>query len=104
MGAIKCRFGHYGDSIASYINATAVKCVTPAVPDDPEDIYRDTVIFSLAMNGYDFDTDESELNFTFIGTGSYIGLGGVVLFIILLGPLIAAFVLFINSTYGRNNN
>jgi hypothetical protein len=97
MGAIKCKFGHYGESIAAYVNQTHVKCVTPAVSDDPEDIYRDTVIFSLAMNGYDFDSEESELEFTFVGTGSYFGMGGIVLLIILCGPLIAAAVVFINN-------
>jgi len=77
------------------LNETAVKCVTPSIPEDPDDISRETVIFALAMNGQDFKGDEDEeVEFTFIGTGSGGGIGGIVLLIILCGPLIAGFVIY----------
>jgi hypothetical protein len=38
--------------------------------DDPEDIYRETVDFTIAMNGYDYDYDAISKDFTFIGTGA----------------------------------
>merc|ERR1712183_261886 len=80
-GAIKCRFGRWGETVAVYLNETHVKCVTPSTSDEPEDVYRETVTFSLAMNGYNFDDDVSPLEYTFVGTGSWIGMAGVVLVI-----------------------
>lgn len=67
---IKCKFGRFGETLAVYVNETSVKCVTPSVLDDPEDIYRETVDFSIAMNGYDYDYDAISKDFTFIGTGA----------------------------------
>lgn len=46
------------------------------------------------MNGFDFEEDNSETDFTFIGTGSYWGLTGMVLAIILTGILIGALIYY----------
>lgn len=40
---IKCKFGRFGETLAVYVNQTAIKCVTPSVLDEPEDVYRETV-------------------------------------------------------------
>lgn len=96
---IKCRFGRFGETLAVYINETAIKCVTPAVSDEPEDIYRESVEFSIAMNGYDYDYDANSHEFTFIGTGSYMGLGPIILCILLGGVLIVAFIIFVQAYF-----
>jgi hypothetical protein len=33
------------------MNSTTVKCTTPATEESPENVYRETVIVSVAMNG-----------------------------------------------------
>lgn len=96
-GAIKCRFGRFGETVAVFLNETHVKCVTPTTSEAPEDIYRETVVFSIAMNGYNYDDDTSPLEYTFVGTGSPIGIKGVVLCILLCAPLVAGFVYFSQS-------
>lgn len=98
-GGLRCRFGRFGETVAVYLNETHVKCMTPSVPDDPADIYRETVTFSVAMNGYDFMEDSSELEFTFIGTGSPFKLGGLVILILLCAPLIAGCVVYSNQLF-----
>jgi len=94
QSSIKCKFGRFGESVAVFLNETAVKCVTPSIPEDPDDIGRETVPFTISMNGQDFKGDDDDVDFTFIGTGSDTGFGGIVLLIILCGPLIAGFVVY----------
>jgi len=96
-GAIKCRFGRFGETVAVFLNETHVKCMSPATSEAPEDIYRETVVFSLAMNGYNYDDDTSPLEYTFVGTGSFIGIKGVVLVILLCAPLFAGLIYFTQS-------
>ena len=58
------------------------------------------VDFSVSMNGYDYDyTVNEHLQFTFIGTGSYLSLGFIMLATILSGVLVLSFVLFIQTLY-----
>jgi len=57
MGGLRCRFGRFGDTMAALVNSTAIKCITPSVPDDPSNIYREEVEFRISMNGYDFRGD-----------------------------------------------
>lgn len=97
FSGIKCKFGRFGQTIAAYYNSTMVKCSTPAVPEDPDDIYEETVTFAIAMNGFDFEEDISETDFTFIGTGSYWGLTGMVIAIILTGLVIGALVVYCHN-------
>jgi hypothetical protein len=96
-GAIKCRFGRVGETIAVYLNSTHVKCVTPSMSESPQDIHRETVVFSLAMNGLSFDEDTSSLEYTFVGTGSMIGMKWVVIAILCLAPCVAGFIYFSQS-------
>jgi len=65
------------------------------VPDEPDDIYREKTVFSIAMNGYDYDDDNSNMEFTFVGTGSALGLLPYVIGIFLLGVLAIAIILFV---------
>jgi len=60
-GSIKCSFGRFGETIAIYQNSTAIKCVTPSVPDSPEDIFQETITFAIAPNGVDFNEQDSEI-------------------------------------------
>lgn len=90
FSGIKCKFGSFGQTIGVYVNSTLVKCSTPAVQEDPDDIYMETVTFSLSMNGFDFDDDTSDLEFIFNGSGSAFGLAYMVVAIILTGILIGA--------------
>ena len=92
---VKCRFGRFGETLAVVVNSTALKCVTPSVADDPEDIYREKVKFTIAMNGFDFDDESSTNDFTFIGTGYSLGLLPQILGILLIGVLIIAGIVFI---------
>ena len=97
LGAIKCRFGRVGETIAVFLNTTHVKCVTPSMIEAPEDVHRETVVFSLSMNGMTFDDDTSSLEYTFVGTGNLIGLKGIVIAILLLAPCAAGFIYFSQS-------
>ena len=60
---LKCKFGRFGTTSATYINRTTILCLTPSISDDPSDISTETVSVSVAMNGVDFDEDESPLTF-----------------------------------------
>lgn len=73
--------------------------MTPSVTDDPEDIYREKVKFTLAMNGFDFDDETSTNDFTFVGTGYSLGLLPQILGILLIGVLIVAGIVFIQNYY-----
>ena len=88
---IKCTFGRFGETAAVFIDEYHLKCTTPSVPDDPEDIYMEEIEFSVTMNGFDYDLNpENKRVFTFVGTGSPTGLLHIVILILLSGLLIAA--------------
>lgn len=52
---IKCKFGRFGTTSATFINMTTILCLTPNIEDDPADISTEVVSVSVAMNGVDFD-------------------------------------------------
>lgn len=79
LSAMRCRFGRFGESNAVYVNATTVKCTTPPADDSSDTIYKETVKFSLAMNGEDFMEDSSDLPFIFVGTAPYISFATIIL-------------------------
>jgi len=54
LSAIRCRFGRFGETNAVFINSTTIKCTSPSGDEEPDDIYRETVVLSVAMNGQDF--------------------------------------------------
>ena len=72
LGGITCQFGRFGETQAVFVNSTVIKCVTPAIEDEPDSIYRETVKLTVAMNGVDHENVTSDLEFTFIGTGTYL--------------------------------
>ncbi len=61
--------------------------------DDPESIYRDTVKLTVAMNGVDHEDNNSELLFTFVGTGTYMIFWPFLLGVLRIGLLIAAVIM-----------
>lgn len=79
LSAIKCKFGRFGEANAVYVNATTVKCTTPPADDSPDEIYRETVVLGVAMNGQDFLDDASTTEFTFVGTAPYISFATIVM-------------------------
>lgn len=54
---IMCRFEHFGEAIGMYVNSTAILCLTPSSNYKPDDVYREEVQVTIAMNGQDFDPD-----------------------------------------------
>lgn len=64
--------------------------------DDPNDVYVEEIGLSVSMNGMTFAEEDSDetLPFTFEGTGEAMGLLPVVIFILVLGLAIAAFIYF----------
>ena len=69
-----------------------IKCVTPAVEDDPDSIYREEVKLTVAMNGQDHDEDTSQIDFTFVGTGTYLVFWPFIIGALLIGLLIVALI------------
>jgi hypothetical protein len=92
VGSIMCQFGRFGETPAIYINTTVLKCVTPSIEDEPDSIYRETVKLTVAMNGQDFMEENSQVDFTFVGTGTYLVFWPFVIGALLLGLLIIALV------------
>lgn len=70
-----------------------IKCVTPAIEDDPDSIYREIIKLTIAMNGVDHDEASSNIEFTFIGTGTYLVFWPFIIGALLIGLLIVALVL-----------
>lgn len=94
---IMCRFEHFGDTIGMYVNSTAILCISPSSNLNPEDVYREEVQVTVAMNGQDFDSEKSNAYVTFVGTGSDLKLLSIILFCLLAGALMVA-VFFLIST------
>ena len=96
---IECKFGRFGTSIGMYVNKTTIKCVTPTVQDDPDSIWRETVQIAVALNGQDFDEDNSEVDFTFVGTGSTLVFWPYVIGTLLIGLLLVALFVFCSALW-----
>ena len=76
-----------------------VKCVTPAVEDDPDSIFRETVRLTVAMNGQDHDEETSQADFTFVGTGTYLVFWPFIIGALLIGLLIVALVVCCSAIF-----
>lgn len=99
MGAynqLKCSFGRFGDTDGVFVDEHTIKCATPSVQDDPNDVYVEEIGLSVSMNGMTFAEEDGDdtIPFTFEGTAEPMGLLPVVLFILVLGLAISAFVYF----------
>jgi hypothetical protein len=89
-----CRFGRFKDSIGTFINKTAIKCAVPSLKEDPSAIWREDVKLTIAQNGKDFDEENSDVEVTFVGTGSPLGIWSAILATLLIGLLIIAIVFY----------
>lgn len=67
---LTCSFDYLGKSLGMYVNETTVLCMPPNFPGQPSDYYKEEVQVTVAMNGQDFNEDQSNAMVTFIGTGS----------------------------------
>lgn len=94
---LKCSFGRFGDTDAVFVDEHTIKCTTPSVQEDPNEIAIEEIGLSVSMNGMTFAEEDGEetLPFTFEGTAEPMGLLPVVIFILALGVTIAAFIYFI---------
>ena len=73
-----------------------MKCTTPPTDEPADEIYKETVVFSLAMNGQDFQEDDSEIEFTFNGTAPFISFATIVMTILAIGFVSFAVIVYIN--------
>lgn len=80
-----------------YINKTTIKCMTPSVSDDPDSIWRESVRITVSLNGQDFDEDNSDVDFTFVGTGSTLVFWPYVIGTLLIGLLLVALIVFCSA-------
>jgi len=101
LGGITCQFGRFGETQAIYINSTVIKCITPVVEDEPDSIYREIVKLTVAMNGVDHEDQTSVIEFTFVGTGSYLGFWPFIIGTLLIGLLIVALIQFSDTIFKK---
>ena len=92
---LQCKFGRFGTTPGQLVNSTTVKCVTPSVTDNPEDIYRETVKVVLAQNGQNYNEYESNAQYTFVGTGKQSSFWPWILALVLIFILLIAIALCI---------
>ena len=85
------------------MNETTIKCLTPSITEDPEDIWRETVRITVALNGQDFDDDTSEADLTFVGTGSEYGFWPYVMGTLLIGLLLVAAVVYCSAYFNSKD-
>lgn len=109
VNQLKCSFGRFGDTDAVFVDDRTIKCITPSVPDDPNDIAAEEISFSVSMNGLTFAEEGSDdtIPFTFEGTAEPMGLLPVVLMILAIGVLIAAGIYLVKKKFEAdmmNNN
>jgi hypothetical protein len=86
-----------------YVNKTAIKCLTPSISEDPEDIWRETVKITVALNGQDFDEESSEADLTFVGSGSEYGFWPFIMGTLLIGLLLVAAVTYGSAWFNKRD-
>jgi hypothetical protein len=89
---IKCSFGRFGTTTETYVNSSVIICDSPSIADEPDSIYRETVQLTVALNGITFGDEVSELEFTFVGTGTYLSFWPFILGAILIAVLIMVLI------------
>jgi len=94
---MKCKFGRFGPSIATYINKTTILCLTPNIQEDPSDISEETVEVTVALNGIDFNDDYSSVEFVFVGTGGSISTWVIIMGTLIFGLLIVSVLIFLGG-------
>jgi hypothetical protein len=73
--------------------------VTPAVEDEPDSIYREVVKLTIAMNGVDHEDSTSQVEFTFVGTGTYLVFWPFIIGALLIGLLVVALVVCCSTLF-----
>ena len=101
---MKCKFGRFGTSPATYINSTTILCLTPNIQEDPSSIGEENVLVSVSMNGVDFNDDQTQISFTFVGKGGNISLWVIVMMTFVLSLLIISIWFFISGLQQYWNN
>jgi hypothetical protein len=71
--------------------------LTPNIQDDPSDIYQETVTVTVAMNGVDYNEENSDLQFQFVGTGGRISTWVIVMGTLIFGLLIVSVLIFFSA-------
>ena len=99
LSPLKCKLGRFGETTGIFVNSTAVKCTTPPTDEPPENIYKEEVTVSVAMNGQDFLEDTSTASLTFVGTAPYISFVTVLMVILAVAFVVISFVLCIGQVY-----
>lgn len=100
---IECNFGRFGNGQGMFVNRTTIKCITPSVQEDPESIWKETIKLTVALNGQDFDEENSDLDFSFVGSGSTLVFWPWVLGTLLVGLLLVALVVFCSALLNAVN-
>ena len=80
-----------------YVDKTTIKCVNPSVQDDPDSIWKETVKITVALNGQDFDEENSDTDFTFVGSGSTLVFWPYVIGTLLIGLLLVALIMLCSA-------
>jgi len=91
---IKCKFGRFGSSSATYINKTTVLCLTPNTREAPSEVSTETVEINIAMNGVDYN-DDSGVTVVFVGTGQGMSIGVIIMGVLIFALLIIAIAFFL---------
>jgi len=91
---IKCKFGRFGSSSATYINKTTILCLTPNTREAPSEVSSETVEINIAMNGVDYN-DDSGVTVVFVGTGQGMSIGVIIMGVLIFALLIIAIVVFL---------
>ena len=79
------------------MNSTTILCLSPNILEDPSDIYQETVTVTVAMNGVDFNDENSELEFMFTGTGGRMSTWVIVMGTLIFGLLIVSVMIFFTA-------
>lgn len=90
---IFCKFGKYGTTPGAMINSTMIKCVTPTINENPENLDKDIVVLSVALNGQNFNENESGCDYAFTGTGSGTSFWPWIIALVLIFILLIAVIL-----------
>ena len=99
---ILCKFGKLGSTPGALINSTLIKCVTPTITERPEDVDKEVVVLSIALNSQNFNENESTWDYTFVGTGTGTSFWPWIIALILVFILLIAIILWVAAIIQRN--
>jgi len=97
MSGMRCKYGHFGDASAIYVNETFIKCTTPPFDDGADSIYKEYAGISVAINGVDYAEDVSVADFKFTGSAPFISFFTIILLLAALAFLGYAVAMYIEQ-------